>query len=259
VTTCGWHRRAGAAVTRLEMAGAVRGRALARLGRHITQVLVVQRPEVLVIDLGAVTALSPAAVRTLVTGYRTAIEYGTTYRVINPRGPVRTMVQAAGVPDVLADSDDRCAAAGLPDPAPGRVDHREHRAVTAGLRTRTGVRCREGGFWRPQTRTRKPEFTSAKRPRVPCRDGARHRPRAARRAELPGRAAGAGVGIARTASALGASSAPGWTVWLDVCRAGSGSPGRVVVWASIWLSRPTTASSSTSAASQPAVTCDGRS
>lgn len=72
----------------------------------LLEVIVVDRPDELIIDLDAVVRLSTAALAALICGYVAAIEYGTSYRVVNAHGEVRQAMQATGILDMLADSDD---------------------------------------------------------------------------------------------------------------------------------------------------------
>jgi anti-anti-sigma regulatory factor len=66
----------------------------------------VDRPDELIIDLDAVVRLSTGTLAALICGYVTAIEYGTSYRVVNAHDEVRQAMQATGTLDMLADSED---------------------------------------------------------------------------------------------------------------------------------------------------------
>ncbi|MCU1685936.1 MAG: hypothetical protein JWQ81_6675 [Amycolatopsis sp.] len=72
----------------------------------ITEAILLHRPDALVIDLRHVVALSITGIRTLLTGYLTAIDRGTSYRVLHAHGQARHIMLATGTVDVLADSDD---------------------------------------------------------------------------------------------------------------------------------------------------------
>ncbi len=91
---------------RLDVQGEVTDTSVTRLDSLITEAIVLRRPDMLLIDLCRVTVLGEAAVRALLAGYVTAIDYGTSYRVLHAEGPARAVLQASGMVDVLADSDD---------------------------------------------------------------------------------------------------------------------------------------------------------
>jgi anti-anti-sigma regulatory factor len=93
-------------VARIGVAGQVRGAAATRMQLTILEVIIVEFPGELVIDLHAATGLSNTGVDALVTGDTLAIEYGSLYRIINAQHHVRHALQATGVHDVLRDSDD---------------------------------------------------------------------------------------------------------------------------------------------------------
>jgi anti-anti-sigma factor len=99
------HRGDGAGV-RLDLGGDLCGTAVARLRLVLLEVIVVDRPDELIIDLDVVRCLSVTGVGALMCGYVTAIEYGTSYRVVNAHGEVRHAMLATGTLDVLTDSDD---------------------------------------------------------------------------------------------------------------------------------------------------------
>jgi anti-anti-sigma factor len=90
----------------LRLVGELQGGVARRLALTAVEVLVVDRPDVLVIDLGAVCSIGPVGVEVLVLGYAVAIEHGTVYRVVDAHGQVRRVLESAGVLDVLADSED---------------------------------------------------------------------------------------------------------------------------------------------------------
>jgi anti-anti-sigma factor len=94
------------AAVRLDLVGDLHGPAVARLRLRLLESIIVERPDELVIDLDAVTRLSPAAFAALIVGCVTAIDYGTSYRVINAHDNVRRVIEASGTADLLADSDD---------------------------------------------------------------------------------------------------------------------------------------------------------
>jgi anti-anti-sigma regulatory factor len=91
---------------RLAIVGAVQGVAAGRVRSTLAHLITVTRPDLLRVDLAGVSWLDEAGLSSLVWGYAAAIDYGSTYRVINSRGDVRHLLQATGTVDVLADSDD---------------------------------------------------------------------------------------------------------------------------------------------------------
>ena len=94
---------------RLSPKGDLHGAAVAQLLTAIVEVIVVDWPDELVIDLDLVVALSPGSVQVLMAGYLAAIERGVSYRVVNARGHALHVLRADGIADVLADSDDIAA------------------------------------------------------------------------------------------------------------------------------------------------------
>ena len=86
----------------------------------IIDAIVVDLADELVIDLGAVGFLDPAGVWVLIGGYEAAMDCGTVYRVVNARDQVHHALDAIGMVEVLADSQDvgavLLALAALPDP-----------------------------------------------------------------------------------------------------------------------------------------------
>jgi anti-anti-sigma factor len=94
------------AAVRLDLAGDLHGAAVAQLRLRLLESIIAERSDDLIIDLDAVTCLSPAALATLIVGCVTAIDYGTSYRVINAHDNVRRVIEASGTADLLADSDD---------------------------------------------------------------------------------------------------------------------------------------------------------
>jgi len=75
----------------------------------------------LIVDLDGVDFLGAEGHWVLVSGYVVAVEYGTTYRVVNAGGQVLAGLQANRTSDMLADSHDLGALllALLSRPAPG--------------------------------------------------------------------------------------------------------------------------------------------
>jgi anti-anti-sigma regulatory factor len=69
-------------------------------------VILVERPDTLLINLQDVSGFSLAGLHALLTGYVTAIDYGTSYRVRHAHGQVRDVLRATGTKEVLADSND---------------------------------------------------------------------------------------------------------------------------------------------------------
>ncbi|MDT7803931.1 MAG: hypothetical protein QOI78_7364 [Actinomycetota bacterium] len=90
----------------LDLTGEVLGAASGPLRSRLADLIVVEGPEVLLINLAQVTAMSSAGIHALMFGYTTAVDHGTSYRVRHARGEVRRVLQLAGVLDMLADSDD---------------------------------------------------------------------------------------------------------------------------------------------------------
>jgi anti-anti-sigma regulatory factor len=106
VPFCATVHQAGGADLRVDVRGQVLGAAAADLRLLIVDVIVDRLPDSLLINLHQVTALSVAGVRGLVAGYITAIDNGTTYRVLNAHGQARRILQSTATIDVLADSND---------------------------------------------------------------------------------------------------------------------------------------------------------
>jgi anti-anti-sigma factor len=95
----------GSAV-RLDLAGDLHGCATAQLRLRLVETIIIERPDELIIDLGALNGLSSAGLAALICGYVAAIDYGTSYRVVNARHDVRRVIEESGTLDMLADSDD---------------------------------------------------------------------------------------------------------------------------------------------------------
>jgi anti-anti-sigma factor len=91
---------------RLAIVGAVHGVAAGRVRSVLAHLITVTRPDLLRVDLAGVSWLDEAGLTALVWGYAAAIDYGSTFRVINSQGRVRRVLRATGTLDVLADSDD---------------------------------------------------------------------------------------------------------------------------------------------------------
>ncbi|WP_409494587.1 hypothetical protein [Amycolatopsis sp. cmx-11-12] len=112
----------GKTFLRLDVHGPVLGPATVFLQNLIVSSIVLTLPETLVIDLRHTTSLDLAGVNTLLTGYNTAIDHGTSYRVLHACGPVRDLLQLTRTWEVLADSDDLGALLGavllIPDAGP---------------------------------------------------------------------------------------------------------------------------------------------
>jgi anti-anti-sigma regulatory factor len=106
VPFCATVHQAGGADLRVDVRGQVIGAAAVDLRLLIVEVIVGRLPDSLLINLHQVTALSVAGVHGLVVGYITAIDNGTTYRVLNAHGPARRVLQTTATIDVLADSND---------------------------------------------------------------------------------------------------------------------------------------------------------
>lgn len=93
----------------LEVGGRVEGRAAAQLSLTVCIVLVAEQPDELIIDLHEVNWLSDTGTYALAVIYRTAIECGTRFRIVNANGQVLQALRAAGVAEAFADSDDNGA------------------------------------------------------------------------------------------------------------------------------------------------------
>ena len=72
----------------------------------ILEAIIVDLADELIIDLDAVVCLSVAGLEALIAGYRTAIEYGTSYRVVNAHALGRRGMLTTETLDMLADSND---------------------------------------------------------------------------------------------------------------------------------------------------------
>jgi anti-anti-sigma factor len=90
----------------LDLAGDLEGSAVTRLRLRLLETIIIERPDELIIDLGAVSYLSRAGLAVLIFGYVTAIDYGTGYRVVHAHHDVRRVIEASGTLDMLTDSDD---------------------------------------------------------------------------------------------------------------------------------------------------------
>jgi anti-anti-sigma regulatory factor len=95
------HRLDGDTVIRLEVVGHLGDPAVERLSLVLLEAIIIDRPDELLVDLGAVESLSATAVTALFCGCITAIDYGTEFRVVNvPRQDCNTR-QATAMLDVL--------------------------------------------------------------------------------------------------------------------------------------------------------------
>jgi hypothetical protein len=72
----------------------------------IITVIVADTPDHVLINLEPADFLSFAGVVAPVTGYATAVEYGTSYHVAGAHGEVLRLLRATGVADVLEGRDD---------------------------------------------------------------------------------------------------------------------------------------------------------
>ncbi len=90
----------------LHLAGEMLGLAPDTLRVRVQGLIRTDRPDLLLINLDQVTALSSAGIHALLSGYTTALEHGASYRVRYAQGEVRRLLQRTGVLDLLADSDD---------------------------------------------------------------------------------------------------------------------------------------------------------
>ncbi|WP_328450241.1 STAS domain-containing protein [Amycolatopsis sp. NBC_00438] len=99
-------RRNSCGSIELVLTGEMLGSAPPSLRSRLSDLITVDRPETLLIDLQQVTAISSAGIHALVFGYTIAVDHGTSYRVRHARGQVRRVLQLAGVLEMLTDSDD---------------------------------------------------------------------------------------------------------------------------------------------------------
>jgi anti-anti-sigma regulatory factor len=106
VAFLGIERLVGDAVVRLGLAGELRGPDVVTLQRVIFEAIVRDWADELIVDLDGVDGLGADGHGVLVSGYVVAVEYGTTYRVINAHGQVRARLRADQTFDLLADSRD---------------------------------------------------------------------------------------------------------------------------------------------------------
>jgi len=93
-------------VISVDLSGELRGLAVVKLQTMIFESIVAGLPDELVVDLEEVSFLGCDGHWALVSGYVVAVEYGTSYRVVNARGQVRSTLQANQTLDMLADSRD---------------------------------------------------------------------------------------------------------------------------------------------------------
>ncbi|NKQ55659.1 hypothetical protein HFP15_22530 [Amycolatopsis sp. K13G38] len=91
---------------RLDLAGQVLEKDAASLEWLITGVILSEWPDRFEINLEGLREISTPTVNALLTGYVIAIEHGTSYHVLHASGQPRRVLDAAGVIEVLADSDD---------------------------------------------------------------------------------------------------------------------------------------------------------
>ncbi len=80
--------------------------AVGRLHMMLIEVILVDLPAHLIVDLGAVTYLSHPGIVMLAHSCGTAVEYGTGYRVVGARDQARQALHDSGVHEWLADSED---------------------------------------------------------------------------------------------------------------------------------------------------------
>lgn len=86
-------RRHSRVTIELDLVGEVLEAASGPLRSQLSDLIVVERPEVLLISLARVTAMSSAGVHALMFGYTTAVEHGTSYRVRHACGGVRRVLR----------------------------------------------------------------------------------------------------------------------------------------------------------------------
>ncbi|WP_439377383.1 STAS domain-containing protein [Amycolatopsis lexingtonensis] len=99
-------RYSGVSDVELCLSGEMLGIAPDALRVRVRDLILTDHLDLLVINVDQMTALGSAGIHALMSGYITAIEQGTSYRLCNAHGEVRRVLQLTGLLDVLADSDD---------------------------------------------------------------------------------------------------------------------------------------------------------
>jgi anti-sigma B factor antagonist len=93
-------------VVRLDLRGPLRGAAVVRLRFALVELIAVARPDELLVNLAGLASLDVAGAGALVSGYVFAVDYGTSYRVVNVPDQVHPVLQDLGLLDILTGSDD---------------------------------------------------------------------------------------------------------------------------------------------------------
>jgi anti-anti-sigma regulatory factor len=81
----------------------------ALLAWTLIEPIVIDTPAHLIVDISDVEDVGDGELCALVYGYRTAIDYGVSLRVVNPCPQVRERIRAAGLLDLLSNGDDLAA------------------------------------------------------------------------------------------------------------------------------------------------------
>jgi len=92
----------GGGVVRLALEAEIDMSCIEALAAVILQVLTIDRAAALIIDLDAVTFLDATGITALIDGRRRAAELGATYRISNPQGLVRRVLDVTGTLDILS-------------------------------------------------------------------------------------------------------------------------------------------------------------
>jgi anti-anti-sigma factor len=92
-------------VVRLDLCGELRGAAGPRLRFALVELIAVARPDELLVNLAGLASLDVAGAGALMSGYVIAIDYGTSYRVVNVPDQVHPVLQDRGLLDILTGND----------------------------------------------------------------------------------------------------------------------------------------------------------
>jgi anti-anti-sigma regulatory factor len=93
-------------VVRLDLCGELRGAAVVRLRFALVELIAVARPDELLVNLARLASLDVTGAGALMSGYVIAIDYGTSYRVVNVPDQVHPVLQDLGLLEILTGSDD---------------------------------------------------------------------------------------------------------------------------------------------------------
>ncbi|MFC4148090.1 STAS domain-containing protein [Micromonospora mangrovi] len=88
-------------VARLALSGELDMASADALHEQVHQALASDRPELLIIDLAALTFCDSTGIRALVDARAAAIACQVAFQVVNPRGVTRRVMRVTGVLDVL--------------------------------------------------------------------------------------------------------------------------------------------------------------